>query len=391
MTATAATPISPQATSQACSVAIIGTEGTGKTVLITTLAARFSRVAADGLFLSPSDSRGVTYKYVSRSWDTLSKGQWPPITKRGELFQLEWKLQEKSTPVADLRMIDVSGEDLRLLFDDGQIDEPDKLSDGLRRVAAYFREAKIILVLVDLDDIVSNRNGEHVRQTQWVINYALKSSSAKGTGGATALVFTKTDRYDALIQREGGLEGAARKYLPLVYGNHVVDGHLSVLSVAAVADTRVDTSSGTPRPVPAPNFRSHGLDKLMAWIHDRSLNLCEHERVRQQEEVARRQAEIRQAEERKQQLVRDHTNRLRLRSLALALVIGLAVQVITHLLVLVGWDVERNGNLIQNLLENVFLNDHWALPFAVLMSSAWANPPRSLFWSHRRSGMWALG
>ncbi|MCC7193493.1 MAG: ATP-binding protein [Phycisphaeraceae bacterium] len=329
MTATAAISTTSQKTAQGCSVAIIGTEGTGKTVLITTLASRFSRVTPDGLFLSPSDNRGVTYKYVSRSWDALSKGQWPPITKRGEFFQLEWILQEHGTPVADIRMIDVSGEDLRLLFDDGQIDEPTKLSDGLRRVVEYLRDAKIILVLVDLDDIVSNRDGEHVRQTQWVINYALKSASTNGIGGATALVFTKADRYEALIQREGGLESVIQKYLPLVYGNYVEDGRLSVLSVAAVAETRVDTSSREPRQVPVMNFKSRGLDTLMKWIHGKARAVAAADAARRDAIRTQQAAEARVAKDRDLKKLRDHRRGQMMKSLLLALLLGVLAQPIT--------------------------------------------------------------
>jgi hypothetical protein len=294
------------------------------------LAARFSRVTAGGLFLNPSDNQGVTYKYVSRCWEMLSKGQWPqPNNKSGELFRLQWTLHEGNVPVAELRMLDVSGEDLREIFDDGRIDETVKLSEGHRCIADYLREAKIVLVLVDLDDIVSFREGEHVRQTQWVINYALKCAKANDRQVTTALVFTKMDRYTALVQREGGWEGAARQYLPLVYGNHVADGQLAILPVAAVADTRLDTSSGTPRPVPAPNFSSMGLDPLMTWIVEKARELCESERVRRKQEALRYQTGLHAAQGRKHQLTCKHINRLRVKSMLFALVIGIALQAIT--------------------------------------------------------------
>jgi len=267
MSMSVVTPLPTTPAADTCSVAIIGTEGTGKTVLVTTLATRFSNITDQGLFLKPTDNRGETYKYIARNWESLSKGKWPPLTKKGELFQLQWQLQANHKPVADLRMLDVSGEDLRLLFNDGQIDTPEQLPEGLRRITDYLCGAQIVLVLVDMDDIVSNRNTEHARETQWVINYALDCAKKRRDQVRIALVFTKSDKYEPMAKQHGGWLNTARKYLPLVYGNHLADGQLSVFPVAAVANTQLDTSSGTPYQVPAPNFASQGLEELMNWVH----------------------------------------------------------------------------------------------------------------------------
>src|SRR5436190_300979 len=101
------------------SVAIIGTEGSGKTVLTTTLARRLSTIDARGVFLNP---QGVaTLRYVERVWQILQDGDWPPSTPTGDLFELRWKLELIGELESPVRLIDAAGQDLRLLFGEEKV------------------------------------------------------------------------------------------------------------------------------------------------------------------------------------------------------------------------------------------------------------------------------
>ena len=94
-------------------IAIIGMEGSGKTVLMTVLAKRMSQLPNRQYYLDPQNAR--TLKYVEEMWYTLQNGHWPPSTPPGQLFELSWNFRVDSTQY-ELRLVDAAGQDMRLLF-----------------------------------------------------------------------------------------------------------------------------------------------------------------------------------------------------------------------------------------------------------------------------------
>ncbi|MEX2217064.1 MAG: hypothetical protein WD768_23330 [Phycisphaeraceae bacterium] len=246
-------------------VAIIGTEGAGKTVLTTTLAKRLSSIDSRGIFLNPQGVK--TLKYVEKVWQTLQSGEWPPSTPPGELFELNWKLQIVGEAECDVRLIDAAGQDLRLLFGDEQINSLDSLPGHLRSLAEYCRSAEIVLFLVNLKDFIGESNAEQRTANEAAIKSAMDYLSKNISPRRLCLVLTQTDLYETLAEERGGWLELVAEMLPYVFGAHVRSHHLSVFPVSAVAETSVVTDSdGTARRVPSEGFQSEGLDDLINWL-----------------------------------------------------------------------------------------------------------------------------
>lgn len=246
-------------------IAIIGTEGSGKTVLITTLAKRFSQISADGAFLNPLDNK--TLRYVESNWQILGSQEWPPSTPAGQFIDLRWRLQCGAVEGlgCNLRLVDPPGQDLRRLFSDDDPAAIDVLPHHLRQLAAYYQAADIVICLVNLKDFEGEADSVRRTDNEIVIKSALQRLSGdEGESRRLFLLFTQTDLYQHIRREHGNWAQVAKKFLPYVYGAHVSRGQVKVGAVAAVHDTIVIIDAeGRPRRAPAPDFESRGLDTLM--------------------------------------------------------------------------------------------------------------------------------
>ena len=246
-------------------IAIIGMEGSGKTVLTTTLAKRLSIIDARGIFLNPQGVK--TLKYVESVWHTLQSGDWPPSTPPGELFELKWKFQVVGELECDVRLIDVAGQDLRLLFGDEGILSVESLPGHLQALAEYCRSADIILFLINLKDFVGQSNAEQRTANEAAIKSAMDYLGGNDRRRRVCLVLTQTDLYRNLARVRGGWLNLAAEAVPYVFSAHVRVQQVAVHPISAVADTQVAVDrDGTPRRVPTAGFRSEGLDEVITWL-----------------------------------------------------------------------------------------------------------------------------
>ena len=274
-------------------IAIIGTEGSGKTVLITTLAKRFSEVSAEGVFLEPLDNK--TLRYVERTWQTLGEKEWPESSPVGKLFELAWRLHcgGDSQVTCDVRLADCAGQDLRRLFADDDADRSERLPAHLERLAEYCQSADIVICLVNLRDFVGEADAARKIDNQAVIMSALRVL-ATDAARRLYLLFTQIDLYKAYREKYDGWPGVVKEFLPYVHGAHVARKRVMVGAVAAVDDT-VPARDGAPRRVPAPGFKSRGLEGLMDNIAKDAAAIVAARRV---ENLQRQEREIQDQRER---------------------------------------------------------------------------------------------
>lgn len=179
-------------------IALIGTEGSGKTVLTTVLAKYLTDTGDEHLYLDPSNT--MTMKYIENMWQTLKGGEWPPSTPPGELFTLEWTFSAGPDLKLPMRLIDSAGQDLRVLFgDDLQPDE--SRPEQIRQLLDYCRGASILIVLINLKDFVGEAQNERCLENQAVLKQAISHLNKYNPPKRIAFVFTQCDLYESVISQ----------------------------------------------------------------------------------------------------------------------------------------------------------------------------------------------
>ncbi len=249
-------------------VAIVGVEGSGKTVMLAGLGELYMHPDESGCFLAPKNF--TTAKYVSEKIARMRRGEWPIATASDVLQGLDWTLRQRNDDgqrpqdVCEVSCLDFAGEVYRLAFGIRQGNPPPDLSDEVTSLKNYIREASDLIILINLRDIIVNgQDDPHVQESMWITNEILSyafSDRAENAAPRATIVLSQADSYAGTINACGGPKGVLRKYLPHVANNY---DWLDVLEVSAVDQTRLDDDGNV---VPAPDFRPVKLRPIMDWI-----------------------------------------------------------------------------------------------------------------------------
>jgi hypothetical protein len=244
-------------------IAVVGTEGSGKTVLLTVLAKWFSD-GKDGILITPQNR--ATNKFVEEVWNTLTSKEWPPSTPPGVLVHLHWKVEAPGGFTANLNVNDCAGQDLRYLFAEEGLKDSG-LSEKIQSLVKSIRDADIVLFVVNLRDFVAEKDPNRLTDNQWFLQYAMDFVKQSGEHKRFCLVFTQADQYPRYLEQHGSWREVARSRLPQVFGAFLRQGRVEVLGVSAVRDTIVvDDPNVGARRVPRPGFTSEGIDKVGQWV-----------------------------------------------------------------------------------------------------------------------------
>ena len=259
------------------SIAVVGIEGSGKTVLATMLAKRYSEWVPDQPFFEPMNPQ--TVNYVERAWHTLNEGDWPPSTPPGELAALNWRLHFDQSMVCDLHMIDAAGQDLRQLFGEGRVHDYDALPPDLQQLASSVVQADIILLLANLGDFLGEPDELRRVKNECAIKFLLDfvQTYRAECPPHICVVLTQIDRYRGNVKQYRSLTELVQKHMPILYAFHLNQGSSHLLAISAVSETQVFAATGeSPRRVPKPPIRSRGLDELMAWLRNAVIQIKAH-------------------------------------------------------------------------------------------------------------------
>ena len=248
-------------------VAIVGVEGSGKTVMLAGLGDLYTNPDEEGLYLSPKNYETATY--VSEKIARMRKGEWPTATAEDVLQGLDWTLCQRQwkgqrpKELCAVSCLDFAGEVYRYAFV-RQEAPPADLADEIRALKDYVRAADDLVVLINLRDVIVHGDRDvRVQEAMWITNsilsYALDERDDRRMPRA-AIVLSQADSYADTIRSCGGPKGVLKKYLPHVANNY---DWLDVLAVSAVDRTVLD---GNGNMVPAPDFQPTPLRVLMHWI-----------------------------------------------------------------------------------------------------------------------------
>ncbi len=252
-------------------VAIVGVEGSGKTVMLAGLGDLYSRPDDKGYFLTPKDFN--TSSYVAELMGRLRNGIWPAATA-DDLFQgLEWTLRRRSdtggrpTDICELSCLDFPGEVYRKAFVDTKGQRSEEMQRQIAVLWNYIERADSLIVLVNLGDVITHGLADRrVHESIWVTSAILEQALKERPGRVvpkTAIVLSQADVYEATINECGGAKGALEKYLPHVYNSY---GWLDAFAAYTVDKTRLDDDGVV---VPDPAFTTEGLRPIMDWLLDK--------------------------------------------------------------------------------------------------------------------------
>lgn len=257
-------------------VAILGTEGAGKTVLMAVMAWVF-RHERKGIRLIPATAQ--TSQHVAKIWTYIQEGGWPPSNPEGQLRELKWELEINGSPNCTLRFLEISGQDFRGLFGQDQFVNVESLPAHKQELARHVHSADIVCFLVNLGDFIGESDISRREESQWALKAALDSVKGHPWPKRCSIVITKADQFEAAKNDTGSWKALAERHLPYVYGAHLKDGAIPIHAVSAVGNTVVGINSlGEPCRVPDKKIRCHGLVALLSWVGESAKALgCQHD------------------------------------------------------------------------------------------------------------------
>ena len=264
-------------------VAIVGVEGSGKTVMLAGLGDLYTYPDEEGYFLAPKNFG--TAAYVAEKIERMRKGEWPSATAGDEMQGLDWTLRRRKPgsrgrpdDICEVSFLDFAGEVYRTAFGIGAGDV--SLAEQAEELKRYVSEADDLIVLINLRDvIVHGIRDKRVQEAMWITNAILDAALAEDAGRKAphaAIVLSQADSYTDTIEACGGAAGVLQKYLPHVANNY---GWLDIFSVQAVDKTAMDDDGNI---VPARDFSTEGLRPIMGWVLE---NIVDDEEEEDEEEA----------------------------------------------------------------------------------------------------------
>ena len=180
-------------------------------------------------------------------------------------WTLEWKDPSARRPpekICEVSFLDFAGEVYRTAFGIGAGES--SLAEQAEELKRYVQDADDLIVLINLRDvIVHGIRDRRVQEAMWITNAIFDVALAEAEGHKaprSAIVLSQADSYADTIKDCGGALGVLRKYLP-----HVANRYdwLDVFAASAVDKTELDDDGNV---VPSEDFNTKGLVPILTWI-----------------------------------------------------------------------------------------------------------------------------
>lgn len=128
-------------------VLFLGFPGSGKTVLLGSLAGYLERRRGARIVLDPKDAE--TYFFMRQVQAQLQTHRWPKQTAHDSVDTMRWTLRSGNDTLADLEALDYPGEAFRVLFDERVSDaEKNNYAIPAKRVEEAIAKSKQIFLLI---------------------------------------------------------------------------------------------------------------------------------------------------------------------------------------------------------------------------------------------------
>ncbi|MDR3228884.1 MAG: formylglycine-generating enzyme family protein [Puniceicoccales bacterium] len=210
-------------------ISILGTESTGKTVLLAALTHTLS--SAGTLPRITTESTATRY-YTASVMDALELGNWPASTAAGTRKNLRWDWHDKSQDVHTLHTFDCAGQDFRAIFEAEFEADPNNDTPATRAASSELNaqqldlrkeifSSDLILLLFNLQSAVELRGKLEKNTARLELSFAPAAAIRRlcAAGIATYVIFTQADRYEKILQSEwgGDISRALTELLPQFY------------------------------------------------------------------------------------------------------------------------------------------------------------------------------
>ena len=262
---------------QQYSVTLIGTEGTGKTCFLAGLAVLgLDPISRTPFLVLPPDEE--TKRYLNNLMGTLQNGSWMPPTNISTLIRFDLFLKRTKTALR-LQVLDYSGESFKKAFNE-------LTPEAAQMFSEHLAKSKVVLLLLDANDLVSIRSEEDRRLLSEKIRAQFAAVWEKmGEGTDIGILVTKSDTIPALknaaARRNHGLRTAelfVEEYLgdfkdtlraiAQIEGfqgiGNIDNRKIVFFPVSAVGAT--DAETGRPAKV---GLKPYGYDAVFQWIAGR--------------------------------------------------------------------------------------------------------------------------
>ena len=211
-------------------IAIVGVEGSGKTVLMAGLSECYQQISDNEPYLMPENQSA--FMFMQRIPHKLRvEREWPEQTRIDSLRMMKWTLRYGQEILEEIEILDYPGELYRIAFGEHTKEEADAVRAELDEFLEHITEADTLVVLLNLADLVdlhdNPRNAETVWVTRGIFDFAKKLPNLKHR----MLAFTQADRYADVMERAGGAKELYAAKLPMM---KTLYPDLKVFTVSAV-------------------------------------------------------------------------------------------------------------------------------------------------------------
>ena len=240
-------------------MAVVGCEGSGKTVFMAALADYYRPSEGCDVCLVPENAASNRFAaFQQRQMRALH--QWPPATNPEKTVRLDWSLRHGGETLVEIGMLEFGGETFRAAFR-GDAGEEARAS-AVEELLAYLSDVDIVVVLVSIKDLMLDqkslsseefeRDAEALWVTRGILDFVLRKRSTAGI----VIGLTRADQYRAELDAAGGAKALFSARWPTV---GAAAAKIPIVEVASVS--AVDESG-----MPAEGFRTDGVLPAMREV-----------------------------------------------------------------------------------------------------------------------------
>lgn len=243
-------------------VFVIGPEGAGKTTFLAALS-QFAEGQPDEYTFEPSNL--ASSNYVVGVLEMLKSRKWPDSNKQETLEVLKWQFGRADDEIHELYLFDYAGQDMREVLTEDDVNKLQGLPSVLRK---KIDDSYLLIYLLDMGGLITG-SAKDTNENSWFLKTFL--SRPEWNCKRRIIVFTKNDKYGAMIDEAGGdLREMILNHRPNGIRESVMRSQLEEIECFAVTSVKAATilEKDGSKPLTEPRFplEFEGFEPLVEAI-----------------------------------------------------------------------------------------------------------------------------